>query len=104
MDNSASHYHGGTKDCQQRQVNVEPKGHRSTSVGYTVRQNLTFTIGDGPAYASLCPTYGSANSTASEKFDAVNDAIDACPECWRLPVRGTFTDVLLPWMLHPQRC
>uniref|UniRef100_A0A915J2R0 Uncharacterized protein n=1 Tax=Romanomermis culicivorax TaxID=13658 RepID=A0A915J2R0_ROMCU len=79
------------------------EGHRSTSIGNAVQRDSTFTIGDGPAHGSHL-TYGSAISAASEKFDAVTDAIEVRPKPWRLPVRGTFTDVLLPWTLHPQRC
>uniref|UniRef100_A0A915L5P0 Uncharacterized protein n=1 Tax=Romanomermis culicivorax TaxID=13658 RepID=A0A915L5P0_ROMCU len=55
------------------------------------------------AYSSCCPNYSSAKGATSEKSDAVNEAIGMLPKRWPSPVGGTFTDVLLPWTLHPQR-
>uniref|UniRef100_A0A915KFX7 Uncharacterized protein n=1 Tax=Romanomermis culicivorax TaxID=13658 RepID=A0A915KFX7_ROMCU len=93
-----------TKDRRQGQVNVESKEQHSTSLCNAVQQDWTSTIGDGLPYGPYCMTYGSANGATSEESNAVNDAISARPKCWRLPVRGTFTDVLLSWTLHPQQC
>uniref|UniRef100_A0A915JUN1 Uncharacterized protein n=1 Tax=Romanomermis culicivorax TaxID=13658 RepID=A0A915JUN1_ROMCU len=60
-------------------------------------------MGDGPAHSPYCATYGSANGPSSEEPDAINDAIKAPPKGWRSPLRGTFTDVILSWTLHPQQ-
>uniref|UniRef100_A0A915HKG5 Uncharacterized protein n=1 Tax=Romanomermis culicivorax TaxID=13658 RepID=A0A915HKG5_ROMCU len=75
-------------DPRQRQVNVKSKGHRSRSVGNAVGQDLTSTIGDGPAYSSHWETNCSANGAPSGKSDAVKDAISACPKTLAIAHQG----------------